>query len=155
MWRLCPDSAVCFRQVTRILFVPYALHDRDAYTKTARDKLNSLGTSPLCAFTSLFNHLSAWVSSIHNVRVCVCVCVQVMKWTVFTRLQTPSRPCVKPRPYSLVSRMIHIESHFLWFITNTIKVCVCVCEVEETRSVCSKPSMITTWWLKLKKECFR
>ncbi|XP_060786425.1 alpha-aspartyl dipeptidase-like isoform X1 [Neoarius graeffei] len=31
------------KQVTRILFIPYALHDRDAYTKTARDKLNSLG----------------------------------------------------------------------------------------------------------------
>ncbi|GAA6088359.1 alpha-aspartyl dipeptidase-like, partial [Tachysurus ichikawai] len=30
-------------QVKRILFVPYALHDRDQYTKTARDKLNSLG----------------------------------------------------------------------------------------------------------------
>ncbi|MCJ8732961.1 hypothetical protein PDJAM_G00217430 [Pangasius djambal] len=31
------------KQVTRILFVPYALHDRDAYTRTARDKLSSLG----------------------------------------------------------------------------------------------------------------
>ncbi|KAB5577439.1 hypothetical protein PHYPO_G00209980 [Pangasianodon hypophthalmus] len=31
------------KQVKRILFVPYALHDRDAYTKTARDKLSSLG----------------------------------------------------------------------------------------------------------------
>uniref|UniRef100_A0A8B9JKT8 Si:dkey-69o16.5 n=1 Tax=Astyanax mexicanus TaxID=7994 RepID=A0A8B9JKT8_ASTMX len=30
-------------QVKRILFVPYALHDRDAYTKTARDKLQTLG----------------------------------------------------------------------------------------------------------------
>ncbi|XP_062862256.1 alpha-aspartyl dipeptidase-like [Trichomycterus rosablanca] len=30
-------------KVKRILFVPYALHDRDAYTKTARDKLTSLG----------------------------------------------------------------------------------------------------------------
>ncbi|KAG9335567.1 hypothetical protein JZ751_004471 [Albula glossodonta] len=29
--------------VKRILFVPYALHDRDAYAKTARDKLQSLG----------------------------------------------------------------------------------------------------------------
>ncbi|KAF4086539.1 hypothetical protein AMELA_G00084640 [Ameiurus melas] len=31
------------KQVKRVLFVPYALHDRDAYTKTARDKLKSLG----------------------------------------------------------------------------------------------------------------
>ncbi|XP_061082349.1 alpha-aspartyl dipeptidase-like isoform X1 [Conger conger] len=30
-------------QVKRILFVPYALHDRDGYAKTARDKLQSLG----------------------------------------------------------------------------------------------------------------
>ncbi|XP_052004204.1 alpha-aspartyl dipeptidase-like isoform X2 [Xyrauchen texanus] len=29
--------------VKRILFVPYALHDRDAYTKTARDKFKTLG----------------------------------------------------------------------------------------------------------------
>ncbi|KAI4790348.1 hypothetical protein KUCAC02_034689, partial [Chaenocephalus aceratus] len=31
------------RDVKRVLFVPYALHDRDAYTKTARDKFSSLG----------------------------------------------------------------------------------------------------------------
>ncbi|XP_064166673.1 alpha-aspartyl dipeptidase-like isoform X1 [Anguilla rostrata] len=30
-------------QVKRILFVPYALHDRDSYAKTAREKLQSLG----------------------------------------------------------------------------------------------------------------
>ncbi|KAF3843751.1 hypothetical protein F7725_002600 [Dissostichus mawsoni] len=35
------------RDVKRVLFVPYALHDRDAYTKTARDKFNSLGWCPL------------------------------------------------------------------------------------------------------------
>ncbi|KAJ8252991.1 hypothetical protein GJAV_G00207950 [Gymnothorax javanicus] len=29
--------------VKRIVFVPYALHDRDAYAKTAREKLRSLG----------------------------------------------------------------------------------------------------------------
>ncbi|XP_056145771.1 alpha-aspartyl dipeptidase-like [Lampris incognitus] len=29
--------------VKRVLFVPYALHDRDAYTKTARDKFETLG----------------------------------------------------------------------------------------------------------------
>ncbi|KAM9390703.1 alpha-aspartyl dipeptidase isoform 1-T1 [Salvelinus alpinus] len=29
--------------VTRILFIPYALCDRDGYAKTARDKFNSLG----------------------------------------------------------------------------------------------------------------
>uniref|UniRef100_A0A8C2ZMP7 dipeptidase E n=1 Tax=Cyclopterus lumpus TaxID=8103 RepID=A0A8C2ZMP7_CYCLU len=29
--------------VKRVLFVPYALHDRDAYTKTARDKFSTLG----------------------------------------------------------------------------------------------------------------
>ncbi|KAJ8389792.1 hypothetical protein AAFF_G00114980 [Aldrovandia affinis] len=29
--------------VKRILFVPYALHDRDSYAKTAREKLRSLG----------------------------------------------------------------------------------------------------------------
>ncbi|XP_070694090.1 alpha-aspartyl dipeptidase [Pempheris klunzingeri] len=29
--------------VKRVLFVPYALHDRDAYTKTARDKFKTLG----------------------------------------------------------------------------------------------------------------
>lgn len=34
---------VCFRDVKRVLFVPYALHDRDAYTRTARDKFTSLG----------------------------------------------------------------------------------------------------------------
>ncbi|KAK5614003.1 hypothetical protein CRENBAI_012711 [Crenichthys baileyi] len=31
------------KNVKRVLFVPYALHDRDAYTKTARDKFKSLG----------------------------------------------------------------------------------------------------------------
>uniref|UniRef100_A0A8C2ZN21 Si:dkey-69o16.5 n=1 Tax=Cyclopterus lumpus TaxID=8103 RepID=A0A8C2ZN21_CYCLU len=31
------------RDVKRVLFVPYALHDRDAYTKTARDKFSTLG----------------------------------------------------------------------------------------------------------------
>ncbi|XP_035533157.1 alpha-aspartyl dipeptidase isoform X2 [Morone saxatilis] len=31
------------REVKRVLFVPYALHDRDAYTKTARDKFQTLG----------------------------------------------------------------------------------------------------------------
>ncbi|KAM4626246.1 alpha-aspartyl dipeptidase [Discoglossus pictus] len=30
-------------QVKRVLFVPYALHDRDAYAKTARQKFESLG----------------------------------------------------------------------------------------------------------------
>lgn len=29
--------------VKQVLFVPYALHDRDAYTKTARDKFRTLG----------------------------------------------------------------------------------------------------------------
>lgn len=27
----------------RVLFVPYALHDRDAYARTAREKFESLG----------------------------------------------------------------------------------------------------------------
>ncbi|XP_076603758.1 alpha-aspartyl dipeptidase [Chaetodon auriga] len=31
------------KDVRRVLFVPYALHDRDAYTKTARDKFRTLG----------------------------------------------------------------------------------------------------------------
>ncbi|CAG5865342.1 unnamed protein product [Menidia menidia] len=31
------------KNVKRVLFVPYALHDRDAYTKTARDKFKALG----------------------------------------------------------------------------------------------------------------
>ncbi|XP_032422537.1 alpha-aspartyl dipeptidase isoform X2 [Xiphophorus hellerii] len=31
------------RNVARVLFVPYALHDRDAYTTTARNKFRSLG----------------------------------------------------------------------------------------------------------------
>uniref|UniRef100_A0A3Q2CLT7 Si:dkey-69o16.5 n=1 Tax=Cyprinodon variegatus TaxID=28743 RepID=A0A3Q2CLT7_CYPVA len=31
------------KDVKRVLFVPYALHDRDAYTKTARDKFKTLG----------------------------------------------------------------------------------------------------------------
>ncbi|XP_046903323.1 alpha-aspartyl dipeptidase-like isoform X1 [Hypomesus transpacificus] len=31
------------KDVKRVLFVPYALHDRDAYVKTARDKFRSLG----------------------------------------------------------------------------------------------------------------
>lgn len=31
------------KNVKRVLFVPYALHDRDAYTKTARDKFKTLG----------------------------------------------------------------------------------------------------------------
>ncbi|XP_059822087.1 alpha-aspartyl dipeptidase-like [Hypanus sabinus] len=30
-------------KVKRVLFVPYALHDRDAYAKTAREKFESLG----------------------------------------------------------------------------------------------------------------
>uniref|UniRef100_A0A669E6W9 Si:dkey-69o16.5 n=2 Tax=Oreochromis TaxID=8139 RepID=A0A669E6W9_ORENI len=31
------------KDVKRVLFVPYALHDRDAYTKLARDKFKTLG----------------------------------------------------------------------------------------------------------------
>uniref|UniRef100_A0A3Q3MHN9 dipeptidase E n=1 Tax=Mastacembelus armatus TaxID=205130 RepID=A0A3Q3MHN9_9TELE len=31
------------KDVKRVLFVPYALHDRDSYTKTARDKFRTLG----------------------------------------------------------------------------------------------------------------
>uniref|UniRef100_A0A1A8F236 dipeptidase E n=1 Tax=Nothobranchius korthausae TaxID=1143690 RepID=A0A1A8F236_9TELE len=31
------------KDVKRVLFVPYALHDRDAYTKTARNKFRTLG----------------------------------------------------------------------------------------------------------------
>lgn len=31
------------KNVKRVLFVPYALHDRDGYAKTARDKFKSLG----------------------------------------------------------------------------------------------------------------
>ncbi|XP_056610485.1 alpha-aspartyl dipeptidase-like [Triplophysa dalaica] len=31
------------KEVKKILFVPYALHDRDAYTKTARNKFKTLG----------------------------------------------------------------------------------------------------------------
>uniref|UniRef100_A0A8C6SCH6 dipeptidase E n=1 Tax=Neogobius melanostomus TaxID=47308 RepID=A0A8C6SCH6_9GOBI len=31
------------KSVKRVLFVPYALHDRDGYTKTARDKFRTLG----------------------------------------------------------------------------------------------------------------
>ncbi|XP_031814165.1 alpha-aspartyl dipeptidase isoform X2 [Sarcophilus harrisii] len=31
------------RIVKRVLFIPYALHDRDAYAKTAREKFQSLG----------------------------------------------------------------------------------------------------------------
>lgn len=31
------------RKVKRVLFVPYALHDRDAYARTAREKFESLG----------------------------------------------------------------------------------------------------------------
>ena len=37
------ETFVCDRDVKRVLFVPYALHDRDAYVKTARDKFRSLG----------------------------------------------------------------------------------------------------------------
>lgn len=42
---------VCFRDVKRVLFVPYALHDRDAYTKTARDKFKTLGPSSFMLYT--------------------------------------------------------------------------------------------------------
>lgn len=35
----------------RVLFVPYALHDRDAYTKTARDKFKTLGPSSFLLYT--------------------------------------------------------------------------------------------------------
>lgn len=40
---------LCCRDVKRVLFVPYALHDRDAYTKTARDTFRTLGLSRLLA----------------------------------------------------------------------------------------------------------
>lgn len=40
----CHDHiAHFFGKLERVLFVPYALHDRDAYAKTARTKFNSLG----------------------------------------------------------------------------------------------------------------
>lgn len=37
------------RKVKRVLFVPYALHDRDAYARTAREKFASLGKAGLGA----------------------------------------------------------------------------------------------------------
>lgn len=37
------DTVCVSRDVKRVLFVPYALHDRDGYTKTARDKFKTLG----------------------------------------------------------------------------------------------------------------
>lgn len=40
---------LCCRDVKRVLFVPYALHDRDGYTKTARDTFRTLGLSSLLA----------------------------------------------------------------------------------------------------------
>lgn len=43
---------LCCRDVKRVLFVPYALHDRDAYTKTARDTFQTLGLSCLLAVSS-------------------------------------------------------------------------------------------------------
>ncbi|XP_067892154.1 alpha-aspartyl dipeptidase-like isoform X2 [Heterodontus francisci] len=41
----CQEQIVEFfgNNVKRVLFVPYALHDRDAYTKKARQKFESLG----------------------------------------------------------------------------------------------------------------
>uniref|UniRef100_A0A665TTE6 dipeptidase E n=1 Tax=Echeneis naucrates TaxID=173247 RepID=A0A665TTE6_ECHNA len=41
----CQENISCFfgRDVKRVLFVPYALHDRDAYTKAARHKFRTLG----------------------------------------------------------------------------------------------------------------
>lgn len=41
----CQQQITLFfgKSVKRVLFVPYALHDRDGYTKTARDKFRSLG----------------------------------------------------------------------------------------------------------------
>lgn len=44
------------REVKRVLFVPYALHDRDAYAKTARDKFKTLGSKSFCiSFNIMFN----------------------------------------------------------------------------------------------------
>ncbi|XP_029462164.1 alpha-aspartyl dipeptidase-like isoform X3 [Rhinatrema bivittatum] len=40
-YKIPMDSAP--RQVKRVLFIPYALHDRDAYAETARTKFESLG----------------------------------------------------------------------------------------------------------------
>ncbi|XP_069471630.1 alpha-aspartyl dipeptidase-like [Ambystoma mexicanum] len=41
----CHDQIRAFlgEQVKRVLFIPYALHDRDSYAKTARKKFESLG----------------------------------------------------------------------------------------------------------------
>ncbi|XP_062258243.1 alpha-aspartyl dipeptidase-like [Platichthys flesus] len=41
----CQDNISDFfgKDVKSVLFVPYALHDRDAYTRTARDKFQTLG----------------------------------------------------------------------------------------------------------------
>lgn len=50
---VCPLSCDCFRDVKRVLFVPYALHDRDAYTRTARDKFKSLGR---CSTGNTWHH---------------------------------------------------------------------------------------------------
>lgn len=45
------------RQVRKILFVPYALHDQTAYATLAREKLESLGKSDL----SLIHIEDGWV----------------------------------------------------------------------------------------------
>lgn len=41
----CRENIAAFfgKGVKKVLFVPYALHDRDAYTKTARDHFQTLG----------------------------------------------------------------------------------------------------------------
>ena len=36
-------TGLSLSRVKRVLFVPYALHDRDAYARLARTKFNSLG----------------------------------------------------------------------------------------------------------------
>lgn len=54
-WLFCRD-------VKRVLFIPYALHDRDGYAKTARDKFKSLGMSS----TTVYSH------SLTGLLTCVC-----------------------------------------------------------------------------------
>lgn len=61
--------AVCCRDVKRVLFVPYALHDRDTYTQTARDKFKTLGLSSLTLHTCRLPVLSRVHSSLGTVEL--------------------------------------------------------------------------------------
>lgn len=99
-WTVFPVCADTFREVKRVLFVPYALHDRDKYTQAVRAKFSTLGTSPgALTVKYLGRHLSCGEAMGNLCSLC-CVGLQVTRWTASTKPRTPLPPSGRLRASS-------------------------------------------------------